>query len=95
MPANDGDILDFGVDVASSEFDDASPLDLDTIRLLAINESIRDVVVPILDDMLISVLSEIADVEFFIATSPYGLLEETVADATGLTDEIDAMWESL
>jgi len=98
MPPSNSDLLDIPEAEAYVSADiggDEVPLDLETLRVLAANESIRELILPILDDMLSSVAFEIADMEFFLSTGPLGSLEAEIADDTGLTAEIEAEWESL
>jgi hypothetical protein len=96
MPPNEGDLLDSieGAGTAAYEVEDDVP-DLETLQVLAANESIRELVLPILDDMLADVLAEIADMQYFISTGPLGELEVVVADNSGLVEDIDAELEGL
>ena len=97
MPEDEGDLFDLGESASvtgQADFGDAT-LELETLQRLSANEAIRELIFPIIDDMLSSIAFEIADLEFFISTGPLGELETLVADDTGLTDEIDTEWESL
>jgi len=93
---DDRDIdVDFEGDFGGGALDADAGISLEAIKLAATNESIRELMLPIIAELTLSVVTEIADVEFFLSTSPLGELEVALTDDSGLTAEIDAVWESL